>query len=273
MLPVYAVVAAIPTGREIIYIKHSPFGMLHLEMVATTPTICRDGGEKDIKPKSAISERFAGRDARIFVSAMEPSADTTHFDTIIILRGRDVFGGTVAVGLKDGCLVGRKFLTSLDYIYATQMVAFFRTNPVLQRSDRLEIATLQAMAEAGNPPAQFYVGLMQAWGWSGITRDRKAAIKWLKLSAQQGFSPAMLALGLAFSGYGALEQDAAGPPRADEYTDLVVAYSWLNAARSSSERNVRNEASFRLKELAARMSQDELKRAEESLQKRSGAPK
>jgi hypothetical protein len=89
ILPVLGVVGAIPTGREIIYIQHSPFGRLHLEIVATIPTICRDGGEKDIKPKSAISARFAGRDARIFVSAMEPGADTTHFDTIIIMLGRE----------------------------------------------------------------------------------------------------------------------------------------------------------------------------------------
>ena len=84
----------------------------------------------------------------------------------------------------------------------------------------------------------------------------------------------MLALGLALSGYGVLEQEtAAKPSRADEYTDLVAAYSWLNAARSSSERDFRNEASFQLKQLSERMSQDELKNAEESLHKRSGARK
>ena len=84
----------------------------------------------------------------------------------------------------------------------------------------------------------------------------------------------MLALGLALSGYGVLEQEtAARPSQADEYTDLVTAYSWLNAARSSSERDVRNEASFQLKQLTARMSQDDIKSAEESLHKRSGARK
>jgi hypothetical protein len=52
-MPIYGgMLVSIPKGREIIDIQHSPFGMLNLEIVATIPAICRDGGEKDIKPKS-----------------------------------------------------------------------------------------------------------------------------------------------------------------------------------------------------------------------------
>ena len=224
--------------------------------------------EDDIEPKGAIIARFTGRDARLFVDAVEPGIkDTTWFDTVLIVSGPNVLGGTVAFPVKDKCLVGRKFLSGLDYIHATQMLALYRTNPALQHSDRLELATLKTMAEAGDPVAQFHLGFIYAMG-SGIPPDRRASIEWLKRAAQQGFSPAMLALGMVLSGPGWNEAQVVGkPPRTDEFTDLVTAYSWLDAASRSSERGVNGVALFWLREITPRMTPKGLQKAKELTQK------
>jgi hypothetical protein len=58
------------------------------------------------------------------------------------------------------------------------------------------------------------------------------------------------------------------PPRTDEFTDLVTAYAWLDAASRASERDVKAEASFQLRELASRMSPEELRRAKELARER-----
>ena len=259
------VVTAIPGRKETVFIPHSPFGLLHVAIAPADAMICQQGSETDIEPKSAVIARFTGRDARLFVEAVQPGVGATSFDGVVILRGPDVMGGMVAVVLKDGCSVGRKFLSGLDYIHATQMLAFYRTNPALRHSDRLDMATLKSMAEAGDPAAQFHVGLAYAWG-RGVPADRSASIEWLKRAAQRGFSPAMLALGMALSGPGVIldEAEVAGkPPRTDEFTDLVAAYSWLDAASRSGESDVKAEAAFRLQELTRRMSPEELRRAHE----------
>jgi len=268
------VVTAIPGRKETVHIRYSPFGLLHVAIARVDAPICQQGSEADIEPKSAINARFAERDARLFVEAVEPGIAPTSFDSVVILRGPQVLGGTVAVVLKDGCFVGRKFLSGLDYIHATQMVTFYRTNLALQHSDRLEMAALQAMAEAGDPVAQFHVGLMYAWA-RGVAPDRGAAIDWLKQAAHGGFGPAMLALGMALSGPGALTDEAekvGEPPAADEFTDLVTAYVWLDAASRSSERDVKVEASFRLRELSQRMASEELRKAKELVREGNETP-
>lgn len=261
------VVTAIPGGKETMYIRHSPFGLLHMEIARADAIFCPHGSEADIEPKSAITARFVDRDALIFVDALEPAVNTALFDTVVILRGPDVWGGTVAIVLKDGCFVGRKFLAGLEYIHATQMVTLFRTHPVLQHSDRLEVATLKAMAKAGDSAAQFHMGLAYAWG-RGVLADRTTSIEWLNLAAQRGSGPAMLALGMALSGPGALLDEAekvGQPPRSDEFTDLASAYFWLTAAIRSNQRDVQNEATFRLRELDRRMSPEEHRKAKELL--------
>lgn len=268
------IVGAIPVGEETVLIRHSPFGQLHIEITRADAMTCPHGSEADIEPKNAITAKLVERDARLFVETVEPGVDTTQFDAIVILRGQDVLGGTVAIVLKDGCFVGRKFLSTLDYIHAIQMVTLFKTNPALKHNDRLEMATLLAMAETGDPAAQFHVGLTFAWG-RGVPPDRGVAIEWLKRAAQRGFAPAMLALGMALSGPGALadEVEKVGqPPRSDEFTDLVTAYFWLDAASRSSEPDIKGEASFRLRELSQRMTPEELSKAKALVRERKATP-
>ena len=107
------------------------------------------------------------------------------------------------------------------------------------------------------------MGLAYAWG-RGISADRGASIEWLKRSGQQGFGPGILALGMALSGPGALIDEAekvGEPTRMDEYSDLVMAYFWLEAASHSITPYVKEEALFRLDELIKRMSPEDLRRA------------
>lgn len=263
-------VTAVPGARGTVQIRHSPFGLLHMEILSAGAIFCEQGTEADIEPQSAIAARYTGRDARLLVQALEPGVDTTKFDTVIILQGAEVLGGTVAVVARKECLLGHKFLSALDYIYGTRMLALYRTNPTLQHSERLEMATLRSMAEAGDPAAQFHVGLMYAWG-RGVAPDRRASIEWLKRAAQRGFSPAELALGMALAGPGVILDEAeivGQPPRMDEYTDLVSAYLWLDAAGRANERDVKAVAAFQLRELVLRMSPEDLKRAKERVRER-----
>jgi hypothetical protein len=228
--------------------------------------------EDDIEPKGAITARFTGREAHLFIEAVEPGIkDTSWFDTVLIVSGPNVFGGIVAFVGKGKCLLGRKFLSGLDYIHGTQMLKLYRTNPALQHLNHLEEATLKAMAEAGDPAAQFHFGYVYAVskGVYGILPDRRASIEWLKRAAQQGSSPAMLTLGIVFTGPGWDEATIVGePPRKDEFTDLVTAYSWFEAASRSSEPDVKAAALSWLRGLTARMTPEELQKAKELTQKR-----
>ena len=131
-ITVPGLITAVPGRKEAIRILHSPFGLLHMEIARADSTVCGQGSEADIEPKSAITARFTGRDARIIAEALEPGLDTTRFDTVVVLQGANIPGGTVAIGIRDGCLVGSKFLSGLDYTHATRMLALYRTNPVLQ---------------------------------------------------------------------------------------------------------------------------------------------
>ena len=254
-------VSAIPTGEEEILIKHSPFGLLRLEIGLP---ICQFGSEDDLDPDRIIA-RLSGRDSFLFLEAVEHEVSAMLFDAVVVLRGPDILGGTIAALIKDGCVFGHKFLSRLELIYATQILALFQTNPDLQDADHLENAAIQAIAEDGDPAAQFHMGLVYAWG-RGVSADRGVSIEWLKRSGLQEFGPAMLALGMTLSGPGALIDEAekvGKPPRTDENTDLAMAYFWLEAASHSKAPYVKEEALFQLDELAKRMSPEEIRRAKD----------
>ncbi len=258
-------VTALPGQVETVQIRHSPYGLLRIQAVGADAVVCRYGTEADIEPKSAVAARYTGRDARLFVDAVAPGSDPAGFDAAVVLRGAEVLGGTVAIIVKDGCFAGRKFLSGIQYIYAVRMLERYRSDPALRGSDRVELAALRPAAERGDALAQLHVGLAYAWG-RGIAQDRRASIDWLERSAGQRYAPAMLALGMALSGPGALLDEArkvGEPPRSDEFTDRAAAYRWLDAASRASDGDVRAEAALRLKELRAILTPDELKRAQE----------
>lgn len=255
-------------------IRLSPFGALLLEAVPAATAASTAGEtctrEADIQPQNARIARYTGRQALLFVDAVEQDVDPGLFDTVVLLRGAEVFGGTVALILKEGCAVGRKFLSTLELIHAQQMLAFAADEMALSAAERLEFDTLRRLAEGGSSVAQFHVGLALAWG-RGVASDRGTSIAWLRRAAEQDFGPAQLALGMALSGPGAVLDEAVkvgAPPRSDAHTDRLAAYVWLEQATHAVEPHVAEEARLRLEELAAIMTPEELNRARSLTQER-----
>jgi maltose operon protein len=73
-------VTAVPGGKQTVLIQHSPYGLLHVEIVPAEAAVDQQEGEQDIEPNSAITARFSGWDAHLLVEAMQPGAGTTRFD-------------------------------------------------------------------------------------------------------------------------------------------------------------------------------------------------
>lgn len=76
---------------------------------------------------------------------------------------------------------------------------------------------LRPLAEEGNAPAQYLLGLMYAIG-AGVAEDDKRANEWYRKSAAQGYSPAQNTLAVAYS-------QGRGVPQ-----DVVLAYALYNLA-------------------------------------------
>ena len=81
----------------------------------------------------------------------------------------------------------------------------------------LALGELQAPAEAGDPAAQFYLGVLYAQGW-GTLADPTLARAWFEKSAAQGFAKAEHNLGVMF-----LRGEGVPP-------DPVAARDWLEKA-------------------------------------------
>ena len=70
---------------------------------------------------------------------------------------------------------------------------------LLGEGKRTEAAKLfQQLAEAGNPIAQYQLGMLYYIG-KGVKEDEKVAVEWLSKSARQGNVEAMYQLGNAFT--------------------------------------------------------------------------
>jgi TPR repeat protein len=185
---------------------------------------------EQFEPRSAAKTTLLARDA-----VPDPP-----FDRIVLRSGRDVLGGTVVLIARGDCVLGHGFLSGLDLIHATELVYLYANRASLQQDAHVELDKLRALADAADPVAQFHVGLTLALGW-GQPRDRASGIRWLKRAAEQDYAPAMLALGMAFTGPGSLEDEVkfvGEPPRTDEFTDWVQACVWLTAAGQSGDPRV-----------------------------------
>jgi hypothetical protein len=200
--------------------------------VPPPPSPCPEGRIADIEPQEAIVARLSGKDARIFIeSCLEsgPAGRTPDFDQVLILSGPDVMGGTVGILARGECVVGHKFLGLVEFLHAGQMMQLYRRHPALQSVEHLDLEVLTQLAEDGEPAAAFHVGFVKAMGW-GTARDRPGSIEWLRKSAEAGFEPGMLALGMAFAGPGVIDEQLVplGEQRPrDAHTDLVQACYWL----------------------------------------------
>jgi TPR repeat protein len=198
---------------------------------------------EQFEPRSAAKTTLLARDAVIFYEALlqrNQAVPDPPFDRIVLRSGRDVLGGTVVLIARGDCVLGHGFLSGLDLIHATELVYLYANRASLQQDAHVELDKLRALADAADPVAQFHVGLTLALGW-GQPRDRASGIRWLKRAAEQDYAPAMLALGMAFTGPGSLEDEVkfvGEPPRTDEFTDWVQACVWLTAAGQSGDPRV-----------------------------------
>lgn len=186
----------------------------------------------DIQPQEAIVARLHGKDARIFVEsclASGPGAPTAPFDTVLVLSGPEVFGGTVAVAAQGECSLGHKFLGLVEFIHAEEMVGLYQRHPALAMVEHLDLEVLTPLAEAGEAAAAFHVGFVKAMGW-GAKRDRADSIAWLRRAAEADYEPGMLALGMSLAGPGVIDEQLlpVGKERPrDAGTDLAGACYWL----------------------------------------------
>jgi len=138
------------------------------------------------------------------------------------------------------------------------------------------------LAEQGNAPAQFNLGLIYAKG-QGVTRNYKTALKWFRLAAEQGLAGAQFNLGLMYEkGRGVPQNDktaakwwklSAEQGLADAQYNLglmyekgrgviqdnVYAHMWGNLAASNG-----NEIGGKLRDLVAKkMTTSQLEKAQD----------
>jgi TPR repeat protein len=91
--------------------------------------------------------------------------------------------------------------------------AAFAAGPLPESLD-----ALKAMAERGDAPAQFQLGLLYHHQREEVPPDDAEAVKWYRQSAAQGYAPVQYNLGIAYA-------EGEGVPR-----DHVEAYMWFSLA-------------------------------------------
>jgi localization factor PodJL len=107
-------------------------------------------------------------------------------------------------------------------------------------------------ARAGDPIAQFEVGVMYGYG-RGVPQDDAEAVRWFRPAAEYGVPEAQFNLGVAYAnGWGVPQDD-------------VLAYMWfrLAVARSPQGDEVRERAVAKRDEVAVRLSLAQRARGEE----------
>ncbi len=120
-----------------------------------------------------------------------------------------------------------------------------RSEEVQPRNPFTRSARLWRRAVHGNPSAQFTLGLAHIRG-TGVPRDHREGVKWLRRAARQGHSGAQLNLGVAFAlGKGVRQGD-------------MQAYMWFSLA---AEGGVERAIDYCLK-LVKRMEPDQVEDAE-----------
>lgn len=225
---------------------------------------CKLGTVDEIQPSDAIRERITGPDAWIFGETLMDrwdAASVESVDAVLLMSGPDVMGGNVVFLVAGNCILGYKFVTILELIHGREIVDLYHTEQALADRKHLDETMLAELAAAGNPVAEFHVGLVAAWGRGG-KGDRAMSLDWLRRSAKQGYTPAVLALGMALSGPDVIHDGVefiGEPPPTDEFTDLVRACYWLAIAAVYSPRPIVARTADRYGEMnMAKMSDEEM---------------
>jgi|SaaInlStandDraft_2_1057019.scaffolds.fasta_scaffold184467_1 uncharacterized protein len=105
---------------------------------------------------------------------------------------------------------------------------------------------LKPLSEKGNASAQFYLGNMYDFE-RGVPRNDKEAVKWFRLSADQGFSLGQYNLGVMYTNGQGVS------------VNYLLAYKWFNLSAANGNEN----ANFYRNKLEEVMSQSQIKKAQE----------
>lgn len=233
-------------------------------VIAAEEPECELGTVDEIQPADAIRERITGSDAWLFSETLadrwEP-AFVEKIDAVLLMSGPGVMGGNVVLVVSGNCILGYKFVTILELIHAREIVDLYHAEQALADKRHLDETLLAELAAAGSPVAQFHAGLVAAWGRGGKA-DRATSLEWLQRSADDGYTPAILALGMALSGPDVIRDGVefiGGRPPTDDFTDLVRACYWLSIAMNFSPRPIIAQAAeFYLDMHLAKMSDEEI---------------
>lgn len=208
--------------------------------------------DTELEPQSAVAGKWTGEEASIFASSIERGVDTRILDEVVVLRGPDVLGWTVAVIFKDGCALARNYLATPDYLHAEGMVALYRRNLLWSGLSQAEVMQrLTKLALEGNLDAQFQIAMLygRGAGPSG-DRDDKLAIQWLQRAAGRGSVPAQFALGYLYS------EGSSNYARAP--IDRISAWVWFRLAADQGDGLTAVEARARHRQLTRFLHEDEL---------------
>ena len=227
--------------------------------ILISPTLADAANERpcakpsDIEPEGAITHRFEGQDATVFLDSIQPSMNTSSSrNYVMVLSGPDVFGGIVAlVGTKE-CLSGRKFLNFIELRNALQMVE-------RQRAGRtVSIAGLEREAARGDAEAELHLGMRRELEYRGSGRQL------LTRAAEQNIGLAIVALGYGVSGLDfALVKERGVWRSTDPAADQPLGYCWLRVGTLLRDEELRRASRQFLRDLAVRMSDQEKAKGEE----------
>ena len=98
---------------------------------------------------------------------------------------------------------------------------------------------MRPLAEQGNAPAQFNLGVMYLNG-RGVPQDYAEAARWYRKAAEQGFADAQFYLGAMYG-------DGQGVPQ-----DYIQAHMWSNLAGSRHPPGKRRDLAIKVREASAK---------------------
>jgi len=105
-------------------------------------------------------------------------------------------------------------------------------------------------AAQGNTPAQYSLGLAYERG-QGVPQDYQEAVKWYRLAAAQGNESAPVNLGVMYTKGRGVRQD------------FVRAYAWFDVAAAESSGDSRGTATKKRDRIAAKMTAEQIGTAQE----------
>lgn len=129
----------------------------------------------------------------------------------------------------------------------------YRQGRGVRRDAAEAVRWYRAAAEQGHAEAQFWLAKMYETG-RGVERNGAAAVRWLTAAAARGKVDAMLSLGERYAAGEGVDQD------------LVTAHKWLALAASRGGHVDGFLAEAKLREVAAQMTREQIRKAEKLAQ-------